>query len=150
VTVEFPLLLHILGASIMLGGLITALSLQLVGWARESAAGALQVARLAFYSLLCVAVPGWILMRVGAQWIYSEEGWEDVDPEPTWLGIGWITSEAGGLLILVGTILAGLGARRLRSSGETTSTLVRIAAVLTALALIAYGVTVWAMSAKPN
>ena len=75
---------------------------------------------------------------------------DDVDSEPAWLGVGWITSEAGGLLILVGTILAGLGARRLRSSGETSSTLVRIATVLTAIALIAYVITVWAMSAKPN
>ncbi len=147
---NFPLLLHVLGASILVGGLIVALASQAVGWARETAAGALQLARLGFFSLLCVSVPGWILMRVGAQWVYSEEGWDDVDSEPAWLGIGWITSEAGGLLILVATILAGLGARRLRQNGATASTLVRIATVLTALALIAYVVTVWAMAGKPD
>ena len=147
---EFPLLLHILGASILVGGLIAALTVQLIGWARETSAGAVQLARVGFFSLLCAAVPGWILMRIGAQWVWSEEGWDDVDPEPTWLGIGWITGDAGGLLILVGTILAGLGARRLRGSGATSSTLVRIATVLTAIALIAYVITVWAMSAKPD
>ena len=89
-------------------------------------------------------------MRIGAQWIFSKEGWDDVDSEPTWLGIGWITSDLGGLLILIATILAGLGARRLRLSGETGSTLVRVATVLTALALIAYVITVWAMAGKPN
>ena len=147
---NFPLLVHVFGASILVGGLIVALTSQVVGWARETPAGALQLARLGFFSLLCVAVPGWILMRVGAQWIYTEERWDDVPLEPAWLGIGWITSEAGGLLILVATILGGLGARRLRQSGGTASTFVRIATVLTAIALIAYVVTVWAMSAKPD
>jgi hypothetical protein len=148
--VEFPLLLHILGASILVGGLIVALSVQLVGWARETPAGALQLARIGFFSLLCVALPGWILMRVGAQWIWSEQGWDDVPEEPAWLGIGWITGDFGGLLILASVILAGLGARKLRRSEATTSTLVRIATVLTTIALIAYVITVWAMSAKPD
>lgn len=147
---NLPLLLHVLGASILVGGLIVALASQVVGWARETAAGALQLARLGFFSLLCVAVPGWFLMRAGAEWIYSKEGWDDVDSEPAWLGIGWITSDSGGLLILVATILAGVGARRLRLSGASTSTLVRVATVLTALALVAYVVTVWAMAAKPD
>lgn len=147
---NLPLLVHVLGASILVGGLITALGAQVVGWTRNTAAGALQLARMGFFTLLCVAVPGWFLMRIGAQWIFSKEGWDDVDSEPTWLGIGWITSDLGGLLILIATILAGLGARRLRLSGETGSTLVRVATVLTALALIAYVITVWAMAGKPN
>ena len=75
-------------------------------------------------------------MRVGAQWIWSEEGWDDVDSEPAWLGIGWITGDAGGLLILIAVILAGLGARRLRQGGGTSSGLVRFATVLTAIALL--------------
>jgi len=148
--VEFPLLLHILGASILVGGLITALSLQLVGWARETPGGAAMLARFGFLSLLVLALPGWILMRVGAQWIWSEQGWDDVPEEPAWLGIGWITGDLGGLLILIALILAGVGARRLRKSGGTTSGLIRSATVLTAITLIAYVVTVWAMSAKPD
>ena len=61
-----------------------------------------------------------------------------------------MTADLGGLVILVSLILAGVGARRLRLSGGTTSTLVRVATVLTAIALIAYVITVWAMSAKPD
>ena len=94
------------------------------------------------------ARPGRVLRA--SDWIWREEGWDDVDSEPAWLGIGWITSEAGGLLILVAMIMTGLGARRLRQSGSTTSTLVRVATVLTAIALIAYVVTMWAMAAKPD
>jgi hypothetical protein len=89
-------------------------------------------------------------MRVGAQWIWSEQGWDDVPEEPAWLGIGWITGDFGGLLVLASVILAGLGARKLRRSDATTSTLVRVATVLTTIALIAYVITVWAMSAKPD
>ena len=147
---NLPLLLHVLGASILVGALVTALSSQVVGWARETAAGALQLARLGFFTLLCAALPGWILMYAGALWIYSKEGWDDVDTEPAWLGIGWLAADLGGLLILLSLILGGLGARRLRQSGATTSMLVRSATVLTAVALIAYIVTVWAMSAKPD
>ncbi|HXV34616.1 MAG TPA: hypothetical protein VD695_04375 [Gaiellaceae bacterium] len=147
---ELPLLLHILGASILVGGLITALSFQLVGWARETPAGAAMLARYGFLSLLVLALPGWILMRAGAQWIWSEQGWDDVRDEPGWLDIGWFTGDLGLPVILVTVILAGLGARRLRQSGGTTSSLVRGATALTAIMLIANVVTVWAMSAKPD
>jgi hypothetical protein len=148
--VEFPLLLHILGASILVGGLITALSFQLFGWARETPGGAAMLARFGFLSLLVLALPGWILMRVGAQWIWSEQGWDDVPEEPAWLDIGWMTGDFGLPLILVALILAGVGARRLRQGGGTTSGFVRGATVVTAITLIAYVVAVWAMSAKPD
>jgi hypothetical protein len=148
--VEFPLLLHILGASILVGGLITALSFQLFGWARETPGGAAMLARFGFLSLLVLALPGWILMRVGAQWIWSEQGWDDVPDEPAWLDIGWMTGDFGLPLILVALILAGVGARRLRQGGGTTSGFVRGATVVTAITLIAYVVAVWAMSAKPD
>ena len=48
-------------------------------------------------------------MRVGGDWIWREEGWDDVDSEPAWLGIGWMSTDLGGIFILVATILAGLG-----------------------------------------
>ena len=137
---ELSLLVHILGASILVGGLITAFTLQVVGWSRETPAGASQLASVGFFALLCLALPGWILMRAGAQWVWTEAGWDDVESEPAWLGIGWITGDLGGLFILVSVILAGVGARRLRRNEGTTSTLVRIA----------YVVTVWAMSGKPD
>jgi hypothetical protein len=148
--VELPLLLHIVGASVLVGGLVAALAVQLVGWAQESPPAALRLARVGFLTLLCAALPAWILMRVGAEWVWTREGWDDVDSEPAWLGIGWITADLGGLLVLVSVILAGLGARRLRRSGAATSMLVRIATVLTGAALVAYVITVWAMSAKPG
>ena len=88
-------------------------------------------------------------MRIGAQWVYSREGFEGGE-DPGWLGVGWITAEGGGVLLLVAIILAGLGARRLRRGGGTTSGLARVATVLVALVLLAYLVAVWAMTAKPG
>lgn len=148
---NFPLLLHVLGASILLGALIAAVTAQLLAWRRGSPTDVLPYARLSFRTLLFVAIPAWFLMRLGGEWIASKEGWGDVDDTPTWLDVGYITAELGGLLLLISVILAGLGARRLgRSNGEQGATLVRVATVLAVLLVIAYVIATWAMSAKPD
>lgn len=139
---NFPLLLHVLGASVLVGGLVVAMAAQVLGWRRSDDAAAF--GRLAFRALLFVAFPAWWVMRIGGQWIYSKEGLDEVDPEPGWVGVGFITADLGGLLLLVSIILAGLGARR------QGSVLGRIATVLVAIALVAYLVATWAMTAKPD
>ena len=60
------------------------------------------------------ALPAWILMRVGAEWTYSREGWDDVPDEPGWLGIGYFTADLGGVLLLLSLVLAAVGLRQLR------------------------------------
>ncbi len=148
---NFPLLLHVLGASILLGALIAAVTAQLLAWKRSSPADVLPYARLSFRTLLFVAIPAWFLMRIPGEWIASKEGWDDVEDEPTWLGLGYILAEAGGLLLLISTILAGIGLRRLgKSNGEQGATLVRVATVISVLLVIAYVIATWAMSAKPD
>jgi uncharacterized membrane protein len=148
---NFPLLLHVLGASLLLGALIAAVTAQLLAWRRRAPADVLPYARVSFRTLLFVAIPAWFLMRLAAEWIADKEGWNDVDEEPAWLGIGYITAEGGGLLLLISVILAGIGARRLgRSNGEKGEILVRVATVLAVLLVIAYVVATWAMSAKPD
>ena len=147
---NFPLLLHVLGASILLGALITAVTAQLLVWRRSSPADVLPYARFSFRTLLFVAIPAWILTWLGGEWVASK-GWNDVDPEPAWLGIGYMSVFIGGLLLLISVILAGVGARRLgRSNGEQGVTLVRVATVLAVLLVIAYVIATWAMSAKPD
>ncbi|MGH3036747.1 MAG: hypothetical protein ACRDMU_06150 [Gaiellaceae bacterium] len=147
---NFPLLVHVLGAALLVGGVLTAVAALVLGWRRQLNADAAAFGRLAFRSLLFVAFPAWWIMRIGAEWIYRREGWEDVANEPDWLGIGYVTSELGGLLLLVSIILAGLGARRLARSGGETSTLLRVATVLATIVLLAYVIAVWAMSGKPT
>jgi hypothetical protein len=147
---NFPLLVHVLGAVLLIGGLFTAVVAQFLGWRRQRSADAVAYARTAFRALLFVAFPAWWIMRIGAEWIYSREGWDDVTSEPDWLGIGYITAEGGGILLLVSIILAGIGARRLARSGGEASTLLRVSTVLVTIALVGYVVAVWAMAGKPG
>ena len=139
---NFPLLLHVLGASVLVSGLVVTVVAQFLGWRRPEDAAAF--GRVAFRALLYVAFPAWLVMRVGAEWIYSKEGLDELDSEPGWVGIGYVTADFGGLLLLVSIVLAGLSVR-----GER-KVLGRIATVLAAIVLVAYLVATWAMTAKPE
>jgi len=146
---DFPLFLHVLGAMVLVGGLTVAVAFQLLAWRKRDPADVAAFTRAGFRALLAVALPGLIVMRIGAQWVYSKEGWSG-DNDPGWLGIGFLTADLGGILLLITIILAGLGARRLGRSGGTVSLLTRIATPLATVLLIAYVIAVWAMTTKPN
>ena len=143
-----PLFVHILGATVLVGGLVTTVGFQALAWRRRDPVDMTAFDRAAFWALLTVALPGWIVMRIGAQWIYSEEGWSG-DDDPDWLGIGWVVTDIGIVVLLISIILAGIGVRRLKR-GRTSNVLGRIATPLVTLLLIAYFVAVWAMTAKPG
>lgn len=145
---NFPLLLHVLGAMLLVGGLSCAVTAFWAGWRRDSTT----LSRLGFWSLLAVAFPAWWLMRIAGQWTASKEGFDGSSEEPAWLGIGYMTAEAGGLLLLISIVLTGIGVRRQRrrAEGEAPSTLVRVGAVLATVVLAAYVLAVWAMTAKPD
>jgi hypothetical protein len=144
---NLPLLLHVLGAMLLVGGLTTAVLAFWLGWRRDT----VTLSRLGFWALLVVAFPSWWLMRIAAQWIYNEEGFGDAESEPGWLGIGFVTAEGGGVLLLISLILTGIGVRRLRMRPEGgNSILVRIGAVLVTIVLAANLLAVWAMTAKPD
>lgn len=144
---NFPLLLHVLGAMLLVGGLFSAVVALMLGWGRD----ARHYARFAFWSLLAVAFPSWWLMRIAGEWIASKEDFAEGE-EPSWLGVGYITAELGGLLLLISIVLSGIGMRRLRRAegGEPTSVLIKISGVLVSVVLLAYIIAVWAMTAKPD
>ena len=142
---NFPLLVHVLGAMILVGGLLTGASA--IAFARGDA----RFLRLGYWTLLAVALPGYIVMRIGAHWIYSKEGWDDLPDEvdePTWLSIGWIVADAGAVLTLVALILGGIGVRRLATGGGAG--LIKACMVIAWIVLAAALVAVWAMSGKPD
>jgi hypothetical protein len=142
---DFPLFLHVFGAMILVGGLVTGASA--LGFAR----GGTRLLRLGYWSLLAVALPGWVLMRIGAGWINSKEGWDDL-PEgvdkPSWLDIGSAIADVGGLILLVSLIVGGVGVYRLRDGKAPR--LLRATLALTIVLLAAYLVAVWAMAGKPD
>lgn len=141
---NFPLLVHIVGAMILVGGLVAGTS------ALALAKGDAKLLRLGFWSLMLVSFPGWVIMRLGAEWIYSKEGWDKV-PEslrPDWLGIGFVIADAGGLVLVITLIIGGIGVRRLQA-GKGPG-LLKATLVLSLLLLAAYVVAVWAMAGKPG
>jgi hypothetical protein len=87
-------------------------------------------------------------MRIGAQWVASKEHLDNLKNDPTWLGIGFITADAGALLLLIALIVGGIGLRRSRNGGG--SGLLKASSVIATLLAAVYIVTVWAMGAKPT
>lgn len=145
---NYALLMHVLGAMVLVGALVTAGTAQTLSWKPEGNAAA--YSRLSFRTLLIVGIPAYFVMRIGAEWIYSKEHWADVPSEPDWIGIGYITADLGGILLLISVVLAGFGARRLaRAEGGSTG-LARAAGVLALVVLALYLVALWAMTAKPG
>ena len=141
---NFPLFLHVVGAMILVAGLVTGTA------ALVFARGQEQLLRLGFWSLMLVSFPGWVLMRLGAQWIYSREGWDNVPNSlvPSWIGIGYLIADVGGLILVITLILGGIGVRRLQA-GKSAG-LLKAVLVLSVVLLAAYVVAVWAMAGKPG
>lgn len=141
---NLPLFVHVVGAMILVAGLVTGTA------ALFFAKGDPKVLRLGFWSLMLVSFPGWIIMRLGAQWIYSKEGWDKVPDSlvPSWLKIGYLAADAGGLVLVITLIIGGIGVRRLQAG--KSSGLLKATLVLSVVLLAAYVVAVWAMAGKPN
>jgi hypothetical protein len=143
---DLAVFVHVAGAMILVGGLVTAAGTGILGWRDPN--GALR--RFAALTLFAVALPGWIIMRVGAQWVYSKEGWDKVPSklQPSWLGIGYVTADIGGLLLLIALVLGGIGIRRMRTGSGAG--LLKASTALATLLIAVYVVSVWAMGGKPS
>ena len=134
---NLPLFVHVAGAMVMIAALvIVAASLLRAtgGGGHDTALG-----RFGQRTLLFVALPAYIVMRISAQWVLSEE---DVDEDAAWVGIGFITSELG-LLLLVAAAITGVIAQR---KGRVS----RASGWIVVALLVIYTIAVWAMTAKPS
>jgi type IV secretory pathway VirB2 component (pilin) len=137
---NLPLFLHVLGATLTFGAVITVAVLGFAGL-RGDPERALWLRRLAFWIGLVVLVPSFLLMRVAAGWIADKEY---PDKTPGWVDTGFIVTEPGAVLVLVMLILAWFASRRAGS---------RVAVAVPWLAMIyivALGIAWFAMSAKPG
>jgi hypothetical protein len=132
------MLLHVLGAMVAVGALLLAATALVGAWRADDAAAL----RLGYRALLWGAIPAWIVMRVFAQLLLDESGYSDDD---SWVGLGYMTSELGLLLLIVATVLAGLSARRASGGGRARAAVVLVGVVL-ALSLLA----IFAMTTKPT
>ena len=90
-------------------------------------------------------------MRIGAQWIYTKERWDELPEgidEPGWLGIGYLTADLGGLILVVSLVVGGIGVYRMQQ-GKGAG-LLKVTLVLSVVLLAAYVLAVWAMAGKPD
>lgn len=143
---NLAIFVHVAGAMILVGGLVTAAGAGLIAW--RDATGVLR--RFGALTLFAVALPGWIIMRVGAEWAYNKEGWDKVPNklQPSWLDIGYFTADIGGIVLLIALVLGGLGIRQARSGRGDA--LLNASTVLAAALIAVYVVSVWAMGGKPG
>lgn len=134
----WPLFLHVLGAMTLVGGVFAVTIAAWAAWRRPDSA---VLQRAAFWGLLAVAVPAYVVMRLAASWIESDEGLNH-GHQPNWLKIGMGVADGGLLLILV-----ALGAAYWwrRSANPVAA---RIVAGLSTILLVALAVAWLAMSGK--
>ena len=133
---NLPLFLHVFGAVALVGAIAS------VALATRVSATTPALRSLPFRILLLAVIPTWLLMRLAGQWIDSKE---DIQGDPTWLGIGFPVADAGVVVLVVATGAAWWAARRPDRAWPR-----RTAAALALLYLAALAVAWWAMSAKPG
>ena len=144
---NLALFVHVLGAVAAVGALVVAGYYLLA--ARRT--GSLETLRVGARWLIFGALPSFIVMRVGAQWIASKEGLEDADL--AWIGIGFGTSDLGGILIIGSSIAMALAMRsadRAARDGEVAvGRSAQVVSWLMGLVLVLYVIAIWAMTTKP-
>jgi len=138
---NLPLVVHVAGAMLLVGALVVVLVLTAAALRRGD--GAAVLVRLGFRGLLLGVLPAYLVMRVGAEWVASEEGVGD----PAWIGIGYGVADGGLLLTIVATVAAWRASRR---DDAGPGGLRRAVVGLSAVLLVGYVVAVWAMTAKPT
>lgn len=139
------LYLHVFGAMALVGSLIVAL--YAIRIARER--GDQPAAQFAFRTLLRGTLPAYLVMRIGAQIVEAKR--EGIDEESTWIGIGYMTTEGGLLLLIIGLILTGMMARRTKTGASVAGAIqLRVAGGIAGVLIAAYIVAIWAMTTKPS
>jgi hypothetical protein len=139
---NLPLLVHVAGAMLMVGALVIVVAS--MGGALRRGDGAEVLTRLAYRTLLIGVLPAFVLMRVGAEWIASEE---DVPDDAGWIGMGYGISDGGLVLTVIASVVAWRATKR---GVEGPGGLGRTVFVLVAVLIVAYALAIWAMTAKPD
>ena len=134
-----PLFIHVLGAMILVGAAAAGVR---AAFATDRSQAPVWLRRFGFRSLLLVALPAFVLMRIGAEWMRVKE-FGNVG-NPSWVTFGYTTADGGGILLIVAIVLAWIAVRRGRPGYA------RAAALVAGLALLGWIITVWVMGAKPS
>jgi hypothetical protein len=139
-TCGVPLFLHVLGATVLVGGISAVMVVAVAALRHPEHAAPLR--RIAFQTTLIVVWPGFIATVAGGHWTLSREHLADNRTPPGWALVGIAVTDLGVLVVIVLTVFAWLALRRPRMS--------RGVAALATLYLGALLVTLWAMTTKPG
>ena len=155
-----PLLVHVAGAMILVGGMLGAAAGLLL------ARGDGHKLKLGYYSLLFVAFPGLVLTKIGATALWSKYSAHSFvgaafphSDDPRWIQIGGTALDGGGGLVVLALILGWFGLRRLDGRTDflqkvpvvgkwTGATLLKLTTIISVVLLAGYVVAIWAMSTK--
>ena len=135
---DVPLFLHVLGAIALFGGVGSVALLAVAALRYEEHSALLR--RTAFVTTLTVVWPAYVAMRIGGQWILGREGLDQ--DTPGWVGVGFVVSDVGILVLALITLLGWLASRRPGAG--------RFLAVLSVVYVVALGIAWFAMTAKPG
>jgi hypothetical protein len=146
---NLPLLVHITGAMILVGGVLTGAT------ALVTARGDQSRVKFGYYSLLFVAFPGLILTKIGATAIWSKfsghsfirSAFPSTD-DPTWIMIGGTALDLGGGALVLALIAGWFGLKKLDT--KRGQQLMKLTTILSVALLVAYVLAIWAMAAKPD
>jgi hypothetical protein len=157
---NLPLLIHVAGAMILVGGVLGATAA--LGLAR----GDERKLKLGYYSLLFVALPGLVLTKLGATALWSKYSAHSFigaafphSDDPRWIQIGGTALDGGGGLVVLALILGWFGLRRLDGKTDfvaklpivgkwSGATYLKLTMIISIVLLAAYVLAIWAMSTK--
>jgi hypothetical protein len=139
------LFIHILSAMMLVGSLVLTGTVLAGVWRDGSA----ERTRFAFRALLIAVIPSWLLTRVFAQILADKPDYKPFE-DSAWIGIGYMTTEFGLLLLIGATVAAGVGSKRALREGGPVGTSGKVAASLVWILTVLYVIAIWAMTAKPD
>jgi hypothetical protein len=133
---NFPLFLHVLGATALVG------SVAATGVLAAASRGRPWLRRIAFLTMVAVVIPAWLLMRLSGQW---EDSRSSIGDGQGWLDFGYLVGDAGVVFLILTTIFAWVGVRRPERRWPAPTV-----AVLAGVYFIALLVAMFAMTGKPG
>jgi hypothetical protein len=145
---NFPLLLHVGGAMLLVAAIAVAAVAFIQSWRTTEPEAAAGLFRFGALTLFFAALPSYIVMRASAEWILSRESLGN--STASWIDIGHATGDGGGLILIISLILTGVALRRTRRGGGDPGWLGRVGGALALLLLVVYVIAIWAMTTKPT
>ncbi len=141
---DWVLLLHVSGAMILVGGTLTAAS------ALVFARGDAQLLRFGYWSLLAVGLPGYVLMRVGAEWLASKEGYHGRRRARAHVDRDRVRASRTSACLSSSSRSSSAGSASAACGAGKGTALLKTTMVISVILLAAYIVAIWAMAGKPE